>query len=378
MFSNDLMKKIKSRTDDNMNLGDVFEQAIIGTSAGIWLWYDVEKEEEWWSPQFYKLLGYDNDEIKASVSAFTDLLHPDDIPACTVAVKKHFAREADFNIEYRLRAKNGTYKWFLGNGQANWDEDGKPKRMIGTIIDISERKKTAHALDEKMKELEFKSEEQEQFVYITSHDLQEPLRTISSFTYLLTNEYSEQLDENANTYLRYITQATNGMMARVTGLLEYSRIGRKKIRQLVSASSILKEVKQNLSNQIMKTKAKINIPKNLPQINVNEVEIQMLFQNLISNAIKFTVKGQKPNITVNCADHETEWQFSVQDNGIGIEPKHFNKIFIIFQQLNESSTYSGTGIGLSYCQKIVELHAGKIWVESSLNKGSTFCFTIPK
>ncbi len=243
---------------------------------------------------------------------------------------------------------------------------------------LKKQLKEESKVQEKMLEvLQTKNQELEQFAYIASHDLQEPLQTISSFVVLLDKQYKDKLDDKATTYLNYLSQSTLRMRLLITGLLEYARIGREKHWEVVHCQEIVKEVLLNLDQAIQESKAHIVVDP-LPILEGYALELKQLFQNLISNAIKFRKEGEVPQIRVSVKEEAHDWVFSVKDNGIGIEEKFWEKIFIIFQRLHPKSKYGGTGIGLAHCRKIVELHGGKIWVESKPTMGSIFYFRIPK
>jgi len=224
-------------------------------------------------------------------------------------------------------------------------------------------------------ELERKNKELEQFVYIASHDLREPLRTTSSFVELFQKQYKGHLDEKADRYLSFISQASERMGALINDLLDYSRISNKKELHEVDCNQLLADVLTELGTAVKETKADINACP-LPVINGYSTSIKQLFQNLIANGIKFRKKDVAPQIQVSAQRCKGSWHFIFADNGIGIEEKHTERIFVIFQRLHTRSEYEGSGIGLAHCKKIVELHGGKIWVESTPGEGSTFHFTI--
>ncbi len=233
----------------------------------------------------------------------------------------------------------------------------------------------AESLQKNFEEIKRKNKELEQFVYIASHDLQEPLRTLSSFTKLLEKEYPMEKDENSSTYVRFINEATKRMSRLVKGLLDYSRIGATKELSEVDCNTLIMGVEDDLALTIGDTETILTIG-NLPTIKGYTTELRLLFQNLISNAIKFRAKNRSPHISISAEIIPGFWKFSVKDNGIGIENQYHERIFAIFQRLHNQSEYKGTGIGLAHCRKVVEMHGGKIWVESIPTVGSTFYFTI--
>ncbi len=234
-----------------------------------------------------------------------------------------------------------------------------------------------HILALKNSELERKNKELEQFVYIASHDLQEPLRTTASFVDLLQQQYLGKIDDTADKYLTYILQSTDRMKILINDLLDYSRIGNKKELQPVDCNIILREVLDDLGKTIDDEGALI-VVDTLPVIQGYKTEIKQLFQNLVVNAIKFRKKDITPEILIAAQRNIDHWTFSVTDNGIGIAPDHKDRIFIIFQRLHTRTEYEGSGIGLAHCKKIVGLHGGKIWIESIPGSGATFLFNIPE
>lgn len=251
------------------------------------------------------------------------------------------------------------------------------KKIIYEIPTFFERKKVEEMIKQKSDNLAWSNKELEQFVYVASHDLQEPLRTITNYIELLEEEYSNTQNEEIKEYFAFITSASSRMQSLIKDLLEYSRVGRTPVFELVDCNKILKELMTELDTSIKECNAKITYPV-LPVIKGIEIELKRVFQNLICNAIKFRKKNVAPLIEITAVEKETEFLFSIKDNGIGIDEKLFPKLFVIFQRLNNAAEYPGTGIGLAIAKKIVDLHNGKIWIESKLNEGSVFYFTIPK
>ncbi|MEO5890074.1 MAG: two-component regulator propeller domain-containing protein [Ferruginibacter sp.] len=226
-------------------------------------------------------------------------------------------------------------------------------------------------------ELEIKNKELEQFAYVASHDLQEPLRTTAGFAELLQQQYRGKIDEKADKYLAFISEATSRMKVLIKDLLDFSRIGPKAPMEKVDCNHLLKYLFKDIMAAIQEAGADIQFTE-LPVINGYPTEIKLLFQNLVINAIKFRRKDIIPQIRINAQETAEYWEFSVSDNGIGIEKKNCERIFDIFQRLHTRVEYEGSGIGLAHCKKIVELHKGKIWVNSKPGEGTTFHFTILK
>jgi PAS domain S-box-containing protein len=254
---------------------------------------------------------------------------------------------------------------------------GKERIILLAIEDITERKRAEDKLRGVLAELERSNKDLEQFASIVSHDLQEPLRMVASYTQLLAERYADQLDEKARKYITYAVEGAIRMQRLVNDLLAYSRIStRGNPLKITDSHSILGEVIRNLATVIEESKAIIT-NEELPMVCADPSQLLQLFQNLLGNAIKF--RGENfPLIHVSARDKGGEWVFSVRDNGIGIDGKYADRIFVIFQRLHTRQEYPGTGIGLAVCKRIVERHGGRIWFESEPGNGSTFFFTIPK
>ena len=249
--------------------------------------------------------------------------------------------------------------------------------VIGFALDITERKAIEAQVKRLMADLERSNKELEQFASVASHDLQEPLRMISSYTQLLEKRYKGQLDDKAKKYITYAVDGAIRMQALINDLLTYSRIGTQgRLLELTDSHSALGGAIRNLA-ALIKEKRAIITNDNLPMVLADASQLILVFQNLLANAIKFRGKDI-PRIHVSAQDHGREWVFSVKDNGIGIESQHAERVFVIFQRLHTREEYPGTGIGLAVCKQIVERHGGKIWFESEPGNGTTFFFTIPK
>lgn len=226
-----------------------------------------------------------------------------------------------------------------------------------------------------IKELELSNKDLEQFAYVASHDLKEPLRMVSSYTQLLEKKYKNNLDDEADKYISFVTSGVQRMHCLITELLKYSRINKEKRLAIVDCNKIICEVMLDLAVAIEEKHAEI-FYSSLPVIKANPTQVKQLFQNLIENAIKFN-NHEKPEISISSRYENGQWIFEVKDNGIGISPEYYSKIFSLFQRLHANNEYSGSGVGLAVSKKIVERSGGNIWVESEPGVGSTFYFTFP-
>jgi PAS domain S-box-containing protein len=281
------------------------------------------------------------------------------------------------NYELEIKHRDGHITPVRYNASVYKDDTNNIIGVFASARDISEIKVAENNLKLKLEELSRSNEELEQFAYISSHDLQEPLRMIASYLQLLERKYKGKLDAKADKYIHFSVDGATRMQNLIDDILDFSRVTtRAKELKLTDLEPIYKEVLSNLEVSIDENKAIISHDP-LPVVMADKTQISQVFQNLINNAIKFRSKDQ-PKINISVKKEENQWIFAVQDNGIGINPKHSDRIFEVFKRLHKKREYSGTGIGLAICKKIIERHGGHIWVESELGKGSTFYFTLPK
>jgi light-regulated signal transduction histidine kinase (bacteriophytochrome) len=278
---------------------------------------------------------------------------------------------------FRTKERAGESKYISTKGQLYRDKDGNPISMLGVCFDITGMKKGAEQnLLQLHEELLRSNKELERFAYVASHDLQEPLRMVSSYTQLLEKRYHDKLDQDAREFIRFAVDGANRMQALINGLLAYSRIhtrGRDFIQ--VDLQKIMEVVLMNLKVKIAERNAILQIGE-LPIVMADEGQMIQLLQNLVTNAIKFS--KDQPKISISCEKEKSDYIITVKDQGIGISPEHFDRIFQLFHRLVSRNEYEGTGLGLAICKRIVERHGGSIWVESEPGKGSTFYFKLPQ
>ncbi|MCW3085163.1 MAG: hypothetical protein JWP12_2529 [Bacteroidetes bacterium] len=264
----------------------------------------------------------------------------------------------------------------IANEELAFQNEEKGKRAAELILANLELAFQNEEKEKRATEMSMLNKELEQFAFIASHDLQQPLRTVSNYMHLFEEKYLEELDENAGKYIHSVNNAIKRMSQLINSLLIFSQLGNNRKLATVDLQKVLEDVMEDHETLIRSSNTTIEI-SGMPVLNVYETEMHQLFQNLITNAIKFQKIDGKPTIHISAEEKGGKWLFTVKDNGIGIDPVYFGKIFDIFQRLHGQKEYEGSGIGLANCKKIVQLHNGEIWLESALNKGTTFYFTIP-
>lgn len=345
-------------------------------AAGIGMWtWEVGAEHPTFSENYCSVMGIERPP--GSFEDFLDMLHPDD----RLAVRKQFetamTEGEQYESEFRVLTEDEPERWIMGRGRVFTDETGRAARISGIVFDITDQKQYEEELKRTMDELARSNRELEQFAYVASHDLKEPLRMIASYVLLLEKKYRGRLDGKADQYIHFAVDGADRMNRLIDGLLSYSRITlRREEFGVVDANGAFAAAVANLEEAIREAGAAVS-RDSLPQVRGDETQLAQLLQNLISNGLKYRKKGVSPQVHVTAHREGKVWVFAVQDNGIGIDPEHHERIFQIFQRLHTQEEYAGTGIGLASCKKIVEHHHGRIWLESTPGNGSTFFFSIP-
>ena len=380
----DITKQIKAEKEKEFERID--KEALINST----------RDSMWSVSKDFKLIAANNAFVNALRNATGITIKPGD----NLLLNEYFPDEfiSFWEKQYRRTLKGESYNEEIYfppmNGQSEqWlDVSFNPiyneVELTGLACygrDITQTKKNEQRLlqlneeiKRKVEELAISNKELEQFAYIASHDLQEPLRMITSFLSQLEKKYKEKLDEKAQQYIYFAVDGANRMRKIISDLLEYSRVGRQNFKIApVSLEELLEEIK--ILNQITIEEKKAEIQtKNLTTIVCSKTSILQVFQNLIGNAIKYHRENTIPKIEISAKETDFFWEIIVSDNGIGINPEYFEKIFVLFQRLHTKEEYSGTGIGLAICKKIIETHQGNIWVESEIGVGSKSHFTISK
>ncbi|MEG3957771.1 PAS domain S-box protein [Microcoleus sp. herbarium2] len=355
----------------------IFEQAAVGIAKTA-----LRGQFMRVNPGFCQIVRYAESELlQKNWQAIT---HPDDIEADREYVRALLSGNIQtFSLEKRLVCKNETVRWANVTVSAMRDANGTPQYLICAIEDISERKLVQELLQASLdtqtryaEELTRSNAELEQFSYVASHDLQAPLSTIAGYAQLLEKRCHNQLDAQGNKFIRNIVNSCGRMQALIDDLLEYSRVGRsEKPFDVIDCNLVFEDACANLQLAIRQERASVT-RGDLPRVRGDSFQLLQLFQNLIGNAIKYR-SSEAPMVCVSASRQGDSWVFSVQDNGIGIAEQYHPRIFQLFQRLHSQKQYSGTGIGLAICQRIVDRHGGRLWVESEPNRGSTFYFSIP-
>ncbi|MFI5144243.1 MAG: ATP-binding protein [Ignavibacteria bacterium] len=340
--------------------------------------YETGGKNEFISENVMELLGYPADKFIHDKNFLPSMIHPGDLKIIDASLQEWLngGGHGILNLEFRCRRADSTYIW-LEDHKIKVDSENNGYSIAGVLINVTGHKMSEDKLKKLAAKLQASNKELEQFAYVASHDLQEPLRMVASYIQLLQRRYKGKLGAEADEFISFAVDGVVRMKTLINDLLIYSRVNTQEFpKEKTDLNEIMKLVKNNLRGSIDDNDAEIISPE-LPVINANHLQMTQLFQNLISNAIKFRKTDEKPVVKITFQKTNDEWLFSVNDNGIGIEKEFSDRIFVIFQRLHNFTEYPGTGIGLAICKKILEKIGGHIWVESETGKGSTFNFTIP-
>jgi PAS domain S-box-containing protein len=358
--------EISRREQYQRSVADVIPQLIWITKP--------DGQHEYFNHQWFDYTGHV--DIGSANEGWVDAVHPDDAAAVSKMWAQSKKTGSFLDVECRFLRHDGSYRWHLCRAVPLKDAHGVIQKWFGTCTDIEPQKQTEHALNVKTRDLARSNRDLEQFAYVSSHDLKEPLRMVTIYVQMLEREYGNQLDDKARQYIRFAAEGATRMNRLIGDLLQYSRLDiESKNKGVVDTNAVVQEVLTLLAPHIREANLEVDIAE-LPNVRANRTQITQLFQNLISNAIKFR-RSEAPYIRISATRQGTFYQFIVEDNGIGIRPEYQHKIFVIFQRLHGRDKYPGTGIGLAICKKIVEGLGGKISIQSEEGQGSSFVFTIP-
>ena len=337
----------------------------------------------YWSPMIKEILEVD-DSYNATLTGGIKFYKGENIEKVQQAVNNLIVEGVEVDEEILLITGKGNKRWIRVIGKSETVNNRRTK-IYGSLQDIDERKLMSiqlselnHSLQQHTLELERSNEELEQFAFVVSHDLQEPLRMISSFMDMLQRKYGVLLDEKGHQYIHFATDGAKRMKENINDLLEYSRAGRPtKGKESVNMNEVVFDYNLLRSKLISEKNATIK-SHNLPTIKTNKTAITQIINCLIDNSLKYAKAGVSPIVEIDVVDSEKEWVFTIKDNGIGIDPQFFKKIFVLFQRLHNRDEYDGTGIGLSIAKRHIEFLGGQIWLKSAPGDGTVFYFSIPK
>jgi PAS domain S-box-containing protein len=365
----------KEIEDQKQRLSNVIES----TGAGTWEW-NVQTGKTQLNEIWANLLGYTLEELEpTSFTTWTDLVHPDDLKEALEILENYFSgKTSEYKAEFRMRHKNGGWVWILDKGKTfSYTPEGKPLMMFGTHVDITSNKLREEEIKSANQKLQAANEELKSFASVASHDIKEPLRMISSFLQLLEKKYIDQLDEKGLQYIDFAVNGAKRLTSLIDNMMDYSRVGFDE-SQLgpVDLNTVVEEVIQ-LQNQVLHAKKAEITVGDLPVVLGIKTPLKSVFINLITNALKYQKEGNSPKISIDSKNLGEECQISIEDNGIGIEKEYFDRIFKLFGRLHRIDEYSGAGIGLAICKKVIDQHQGKIWVDSEPGKGSKFHIILP-
>lgn len=345
--------------------------ALEGGNHGLWD-FNIQQGTVTVSPYLAAMLGRDATDWPHSIEDLDNLIHPDEYGRAHDDFLRHLAGDTPiYENVHRVRTLDGTWLWVRDRGQVvERADDGTPLRAVGTYTDVSDQVRMET-------ELRRSNEELEQFAYIASHDLKEPLRMISSYLGLLRHRYRTKIDADADQFIDFASDGAQRMATMIEDLLSYSRVHSNGAPlEVVPAGRALDKALTNLNSLITETNAVLHIDE-LPQVMADEAQLSRLFQNLVANALKYRSPDRMPEITISARSQNGECEIRVADNGIGIDPAYHQRIFQIFARLKPRQATDGSGIGLAVCKRIVARHGGTLRVESQGDPGAAFIFTLP-
>jgi PAS domain S-box-containing protein len=352
------------------------EIALDNGKIGTWEW-DIRTNRVVWDRRMEEIFSLKPGTFGGELASFESYVHEEDLPHVKEAIRRSLYEGKPYEVVYRTRPFNGKSHYISSKALIMRSNKGNPLCLSGVAFDITDMKESAEKVLIKLNEELLRSNaDLRQFAAIASHDLQEPLRMVSSYTQLLKQRYRDKLDQDAQDYINFAVDGSKRMYEMINGLLAYSRINiRESDFKCIDLNMILRKATDNLG-LIIKERNAVVLTEKLPQVFADEIQMIQLFQNLIENSLKFS--GTSPRVEISSEQAGSYYVIYVKDNGIGIEPQYFDKIFRIFQRLHTREEYTGAGIGLAICRRIVERHSGKIRVKSETGKGTTFIVSIPK
>ncbi len=361
------MQELREREDHLEHVVDSLQDVVWSiSSAGDRVLYV--------NPAWERVFGRSLEELQRNPGLWLDTIHAEDRELAKASLAALLADD-HLDLEYRIVRPDGTIRWVSDHAVLVRDAKGEPLRIDGVGRDITRRKEAAERQNMLMHDLKAANEELKNFAYVVSHDLKAPLRAIGSLAEWIATDNADKFDAESREHLRLLIGRVHRMDALIDGILEYSRVGRlHEGRTDIDLERLVHEVVDSLAPP---PHIRIEIDTPLPMLNAERTRIQQVFQNLVSNAIKYMDKPEG-EVHIGCLDEGAQWKFYVRDTGSGIEKRHFERIFQLFQTLAPRDRVESTGVGLTVVKKIIDMHGGKIWLESEITQGSCFYFTLPK
>jgi signal transduction histidine kinase/HAMP domain-containing protein len=350
-------------------------ERVAHVGSAVW---DLRTGRHTWSDEFLAILSGGEVVLEPSLTALLNRIDPVDRDHIRDVIQAALGSGARVAEEFRVPDFTGLPRVLNIQAEVAADDNGQPIRLDATLQDITERKRMEERLDGLIAELRRSNEELEQFAYVASHDLRQPLRAVGSYVSLIEAELAGALNDETREYMGFARSGVKRMDALITDLLSYSRVGRTGQDEPVAMDEAVAQALADLQPEIDLAGAQVRVPASLPVVLAEFGEMARLFQNLVGNAVKYRSSERTPEVVLSVTDAGGFWQVSVADNGIGIPPEHAERIFGIFQRLHARDEYEGTGVGLAICKKIVERRGGRIWVEGAPGQGTVFRFTWPK
>jgi PAS domain S-box-containing protein len=357
------------------------------TNDAVWDW-NIPSGQLWWNESFEGLFGYAHEDRDSSIEAWKSMVHPEDHERVARQLRELIDRGENIWVdEYRLRRKDGTYADVLDRGYVIRNEAGKAIRMIGAVMDITERKQyekeilrlnteLENRVKQRTTELEVANQELEAFSYSISHDLRAPLRTINGFSRVVQEDFAGVLPNEGRRQLQIIRNGAEKMGVLIDDLLKFSRLSRLPLRKSeVNTMGLVEQVLAETSELRAGREIQITVHP-LPSCLADPSLLKQVWVNLLSNAFKYTQQQSRPEVVIGCRTDAGEKTFFIRDNGTGFDMRYAGKLFGVFQRLHRSDEFEGTGVGLAIVQRIVHRHGGRVWAEAKPGEGATFFFSL--
>ena len=356
---------------------EIFDFLQNGSLDGIWYWDLEQPEQEWMSPQFWRLFGYNPDQMPHLASAWQDIIFQDDLALAVANFEKHCADPSHpYDQIVRYKHLDGSTVWVRCRGIAIRDAEGTPKRMLGAHVDVTALKMAERRLDARNRELQHSNQDLAEFAYSASHDLRSPLNTLRGLITVLKEDHLQTLDAEGKDIVDMI-ETVSGRLHRLTdSVLTLADVTRADPEfQEVDCDALMTAVQQDLAYLLEEHGASLQVGE-LGKVSANEAMLRRVFQNLVENAVKYHRVGVPPEVVVECLREPDEVVFRFADNGEGIDAEDREAVFDMFQRSSRRRRQAGIGLGLNLCRKIVEVHGGRIWVESQSTPGTVICFSL--